>query len=253
MDLLLCPVSLVPVRKEPDHRSEQVNQLLFGEKASLSEEIPGWFKIVTRFDSYPGWVEKDLLSIIKEEDIAGEQFIIPLPLAEAICNGRNIYLPAGSEIPVPDKKGVFSLGNRTYQLTEILRPGHPSPDVLARSFFYAPYLWGGRTLFGIDCSGLVQIVFKILGIRLPRDAWQQAEAGTEVGSLKDAIKGDLAFFKNAEGRIVHVGIISEDQQIVHASKSVRADTIDATGIFNRELNSYTHYLGSVRRISWQRD
>jgi gamma-D-glutamyl-L-lysine dipeptidyl-peptidase len=253
MDQLICPVSLVPVRKEPDHRAEQVNQLLFGEKALVSEEIPGWYHIVSLFDSYQGWVEKDVLASYKEEGIGERQFIIPLPLAEAICNGRNIYLPAGSEVPMPDNRGFFNLANRKYQLTEILKPGHHSPVTLARSFLYTPYLWGGRTLFGMDCSGLVQVVFKIIGIKLPRDAWQQSECGAEVTSPDDAMEGDLAFFNNAEGRIIHVGILMEGHQIIHASKSVRADRIDSTGIFNQELNRYTHYLHSVRRISWKRD
>jgi len=115
-------------------------------------------------------------------------------------------------------------------------------------FLNAPYLWGGRTPFGIDCSGFTQIIYRLQGIKIPRDAYQQADLGTPLNFIEESEEGDLAFFNNNEGKIVHVGLIMKNNQIIHASGKVRIDKIDQKGIFNIEKNKHTHKLRIIKKL-----
>ena len=112
----------------------------------------------------------------------------------------------------------------------------------------APYVWGGRSPLGIDCSGLTQIVYRLQGIDLPRDAYQQAKVGTTLSFIEESEVGDLAFFDDKEGKVIHVGIILEDNHIIHASGKVRIDRIDQQGIFNSEIGKHTHKLRLIKSI-----
>lgn len=246
MSLYICKHTLVPMRMEPDHRSEMVSQILFGEYAQIIEEYKNWVKIRLEFDGYKGWVEREIPE--PSPDPVQEKLIISRPLITAGNNGQSVYLPAGAEIPLPDKGGIFRFSNQEFHLKGRFTGPNEKITAIAGKFEYAPYLWGGRTVFGIDCSGFVQLVHKIRGITLPRDASQQEETGMLLKSCDELREGDLMFFTNEKDSITHVGIYLGNKRIIHASKSVRTDTVDEKGIYNKELKKYSHLLHSCKRV-----
>jgi cell wall-associated NlpC family hydrolase len=119
---------------------------------------------------------------------------------------------------------------------------------VAFKYFNTPYHWGGRSPFGIDCSGFTQMVYKICGYKLFRDSWQQGSQGKYFKSVTEGKPGDLVFFKNEEEQINHVGILLEGDRVIHASGRVRVDHVDDQGILNGDTKSYSHVFSHVRRI-----
>lgn len=252
MKYLVCQVSVAPLRAESSDRSEMVNQSLFGEKAEVLETKDNWLKIKTDFDQYIGWADKKQWLEISEEEYfrlqnetyATESFNL------ATENNYPLILPLGS--PLPNlKEGEIKLGTKQFNYFGEYQSSFLSKsDIQEQALMYlnTPYLWGGRSIFGIDCSGFVQQVYKMLGIKLPRDAYQQAELGEALSFIEEAEAGDLAFFDNSEGKIIHVGIILEENKIIHAHGKIRIDPIDITGIFNSDTQSYSHKLRIMKRI-----
>ena len=236
MDKGICNVSVAPLRAENSHQSEMVSQLLYGEKVEIIEENGDFSKIKMDFDAYEGWVDAKQISKISEEDFAQKNSRILTEDFE-IFNFKvgKILLSIGSEIPSDGEKPLLEATNQSVSET-------------ALRFLNVPYLWSGRSFFGIDCSGFTQIVFKVHGIQLPRDAHQQAEMGQVLDFVEESEPGDLAFFENQEGVISHVGIMLNDQKIIHASGKVRIDLLDSMGIFNKDLGKHTHKLRFVKRI-----
>lgn len=255
----LCNLAVVPLRISPSHKSEMVSQVLFGECFEILDLRESWALIRLAYDQYEGWVDDKQFVQISDElfgrlngdkqhlaDLSSHSFCLKLGKDEMV----NI-LP-GTTIPLLDDT-KFSINNQDYLFVgDSSLPDaskfHAQLEETAQFYLNAPYLWGGRTFFGIDCSGFSQLVYKHLGVKIKRDAAQQAEEGRVVDFLQEAVPGDLAFFDNEHGKVTHVGIILDDLDIIHASGRVKVDRIDEQGIFCLDSQKYTHKLRIIRRI-----
>ena len=249
----LTTISSVPVRRDPSHRSEMVNQLLFGEYYRVVEEEGDWLRVNSGYDNYEGWISRNQHYAFTEEDynkrVTFNNYVLTTNFCRVVPQAYPpLMLSAGSDL------AGFDPVNRTFNfLGNITRIDSPVKAIssvagTAMSFLGAPYLWGGRSVFGCDCSGLVQVVHKIHGIWMPRDASQQAEQGVIVSGVGDALPGDLAFFTNDGISVTHVAIFTGPGRVIHASGRVRIDIIDETGIFNIETNNYSHWSYVIQRI-----
>lgn len=237
MEKAVCKVMAAPVREEPKEQAEMVTQILYGETLDVLEAGKYWSKIKMHFDGYEGFVDSRQIKKISDEELANRKVtLITEDFQSVLMKDGRTLLSMGSEVEFP---AVAS--RRSHDLRE-------SIALTAQELLNIPYLWGGRSFFGVDCSGFVHLVYKINGIKMPRDSYQQAEVGEPLTFVEESQPGDLAFFENAEGRVVHVGIMLENQRIIHASGKVRIDTLDSTGIFNKELNGHTHKLRIVKNV-----
>lgn len=252
MEYGICNLAIVPMRAEPSERSEQVSQVLFGEAFGITEWKDSWVHIVTAIDNYQGWIGR--LQFVELGQQAYMQLLENPPhltyravtQAWKITDNSILYLPAGSSLSFL-KGTTCNIGKERFEI--IGQAGDKDTiDVIAKSFMNSPYLWGGRTHFGIDCSGFTQAVFRLRGINLRRDASLQAEDGKLVSSLTDVKLGDLAFFDNDEGKVTHVGIMLNKMNIIHASGKVKIDNLESKGIYSEELKRYTHKLKVIKRF-----
>ncbi len=255
----ICNLSLVPCRAEPTNKSEMVTQLLFGEHFKILEEKEEWIKIKNAADGYECWINQKQYSPIKEstfnaiesqpKTIISELFA----LAKNIKTNQSFPIPMGSVLPFY-KNGNFIIEEQSeYSIDASIVKNTFELSIdkcLQTAFLYlnAPYLWGGKSCWGIDCSGFTQICFATQGLQSPRDAYQQAEIGTALNFVEEAQPGDLAFFDNEEGKIIHVGIVLNDAHIIHASGKVRIDKFDHVGIFHTERKKYSHQLRVIKRL-----
>ena len=259
MNYGISSLSLIPVRKEPSEKSEMVTQVLYGEHFEIREQIVGWCNVKLAYDGYEGWVDGKMITPISlrsfgklennRSGVSGDIFSI-IPINEE----QNMMVVAGSTLPVwrPYLKR-FTVNKETFGIKGEVFYGKikdPRSVVIkqALKYFNAPYLWGGRSPFGIDCSGFTQIIYKAIGIKIPRDAGEQVKAGRALSFVDEAQPGDLAFFDDEEGNIVHVGIIWKRNKIIHASGKVRIDNVDQFGIFNVDLKRYTHKMRVMKKI-----
>lgn len=243
------------MRKEPNHRSEMVNQLLFGETYSVLDEKNNWLNIRSLHDLYEGWIDRNQYAELSEKDlqtINANPFNVAYEIVNTVSGpDSGTAILSGSILSNFDGLN-FKIGKERYIYNgQAILPDAGNAiqiEKIALRYLNSPYLWGGRSPFGIDCSGFTQIVFRFMGISLKRDAYQQAEQGTPLNFIEEACPGDLAFFANEDGKIIHVGIILKDQRIIHAAGKVRIDMIDHFGIYNRDANKYTHQLKIIKRL-----
>ena len=249
MQYAICKVPVAPMRFTTDHRAEMMSQLLFGEYVLIHRmDEDGWWFVECLFDGYSGYCKSNQLLLINEplliqQDFAGSW------VNEIIWNDQTIKIPFGASLAflqtnLPGQQLQYNGSVFTYNADASVAQ---NIETIAGQFLNTAYLWGGKSIFGIDCSGFVQTVFKLMQYPLPRDANQQIEKGEVVGFLQEAVCGDLAFFDEA-GEITHVGILLNDHTIVHASGNVRIDRIDHEGIVHSESGKRTHHLRIIKRL-----
>jgi len=245
----------IPMRSQPSEKSEMVSQVLFGETFNMSEISGSWIKIILHDDDYTGWVDGKMVTPLSDEGISRirntpSHCISNMYYSKLIPKGR-IVLSPGSKIPseiIDDHVFFDDFKLQVNDVPFISNPNRKDIITSAEKWMNSPYLWGGKTPFGFDCSGYVQVIFKTVGISIPRDSSQQANSGYSIDFLTASKPGDLAFFDNEEGTITHVGIIHSDGNIIHCSGNVKIDKIDQQGIYDRLLHKYTHHLRLIRRI-----
>lgn len=251
----ICNLSIVPLRLAPTDTAEMVNQVLFGEYFLILEKDKKWSKIKLFFDGYEGYIDNKQYQVISEEDYqllsenkkhyAGE-------LIDFITDNNNnlTTIPLGAHLPF-FKNNSLRINNHTYMYEGRVRDAVLSKTSIIETaylFLNVPYLWGGKSPFGIDCSGFTQTVYKLCGYQILRDAKQQATQGEVLSFIEESEPGDLAFFDNEDGVITHVGIIMNDYNIIHAHGKVRIDKLDHSGIYNVDTHQHTHKLRVIKRF-----
>lgn len=249
MEYGICSLSVIPIRSSADDSAEMVSQILYGEHFKVLERRKFWSRIRLAFDSIEGWVKNNQIHWIEQDQYDTTQNLknpeYVADLVSFISNKTGVLIPLvmGSSV-----HSTQILSNTFEGVSVNTITGKSDLVKTALLYLNAPFLKGGRTPFGIDCSGFTQMVYKINGYHLKRNATEQAVQGEALSFIEESEPGDLAFFDNNEGNINHVGIIMKDNYIIHAHGKVRIDRIDHTGIFNTEIRDYTHSLRVIKKI-----
>ncbi len=243
MSFAKCCVPVAPIRLIPNHRAEMSSQLLFGEKCNVAEiDKNGWLQIICKDDGYNGWCQQGQLNLIDEKEFIAQDLYTVDWSNEIVFDGNPMIVPMGSLLSqnnLPNNIGLWQ--------TNQMLANAETVKAFAYKLLNTAYLWGGRSAFGIDCSGFAQLIYKYLGIKLKRDAHLQAEGGEVVNFLQECKCGDLAFFDDEDGEIIHVGILLNSDKIIHASVKVRIDNIDSAGIVHSNTGKRTHQLRIIKR------
>ena len=243
-----CIVSISPVRSESKDSSEIVTQLMFGEPIRVLEINEPWCKIVTETDAYEGFIDIKHIEFLSDKEARrwsdGLGYLAKREI-KIIANNEQQFICRGAFLP--ENVSTFTIGNNTYTFVDARDTTFSSIVDLANDYLNTPYLWGGKSPFGIDCSGLTQTVYRIFDYNLPRDASDQFEHGTDI-QFDHIEAGDLAFFENKTGKITHVGILDGEGKIIHASGHVRKDTVTPAGIVHSKSGELTHKLSKIKRL-----
>ncbi|HOK39274.1 MAG: C40 family peptidase [Bacteroidales bacterium] len=257
MKTVICENSYIPVRAGLSHKSEMITQVLFGELFEIINKSDNWIKIRTLHDDYEGWIDNSQYNI--ETDKAPEYDISELltchqEITLKTADNHLLKIPAGAKIPKNAiQKKVFYINSNKFEIVSEFSEIKSELDrekisEIALKMLNAPYLWGGRSSFGFDCSGFTQFLYSLVNIKIPRDASAQFELGNPLNFIIEAKPGDLAFFENDEGFITHTGILIDQGKIIHASGKIRIDFLDHQGIFNKNIRKYTHKLKVIKSI-----
>ena len=244
----ICHLSIAPLRFESSDKSELVSQLLYGDHFKIIEKQKNWSRIRLAFDSYEGWIDTKQYQEIDEnqyEQLQNSDLKLSIDLVEFIEDNHEQLHP----ILLGSTLNGLSILNHKHD-GNIVVGIKSKGNIIKTAFLYlnSPYLWGGKSPFGIDCSGFTQMVYKLNGYRLLRDASQQSTQGEALSFIEESEPGDLAFFDNNEGEIVHVGLIMQDNYIIHAHGKVRIDRLDHTGIYNVDQKTHTHKLRVIKKV-----
>jgi len=259
----ICALSAVPVRAEASDKAELVTELLFGDCYTVLLRQGNWLRVESAADKYQGWIDYKQHTPVSAEYFEAwraqdhpraldlVQVVSDADTRQPITVGCRLPFFDGMTLKIGDKC-LFYNGAATNP-AQLAAPARQLLLLrkLGQLYLRAPYVWGGKSVFGLDCSGLTQQLFGLLGVQLPRDAYQQIEVGETVDFVTQAQPGDLAFFENAEGRIVHVGVVLDENQLLHAHGEVRIDPLDHYGIFNRDRQQYSHKLRLIKRVLTQ--
>jgi hypothetical protein len=253
-------LSIIPVRSEPREKSEMCTQILFGEHYTILEENNKWCQVKLALDNYEGWIDRKIVCELEEENFLAltmkPAFVTTdvFNIVQPVEGYSNFLIVAGSSLPKFDERSkTFKIGDVLYNIqgNDVSSSQKEIRQIIienALKYFNSPYLWGGRSPFGVDCSGFTQILYKMAGMSIPRDASQQSMIGDNLSFVEEAKPGDLAFFDNEDGTIIHVGILWEKNKIIHSSGKVRIDNVDHFGIFNIDSGRYSHQMRLMRRI-----
>ena len=244
------------VRARPRLDAALTSQLLFGEPVLLLQNLGEYQRVRCPEDGFEGFVRTDQLLAVPEDVfvaqlsrpafnldlfsmLRGPQQGVPITFGARLADFDGLRLQHGGQ--------YFEYSGQA-ALTDDITASADTLLRLAYKWLYVPGMHGGRTPMGVDPVAFVQLVYRILNLRLPRRADAMVERGELVDFVVQAQVGDVAFFDNAKRKIEHVGLLLPDSKILHVGDRVRVDALDHYGIFNYDLGRYTHRLRVVKRV-----